>query len=71
MRLLTTLTLLLLVFAQASRAGANQGRPSELKGLRRVYVDAGDSRKDRARIVEELQRSKVGVEVVDAPEGPS
>ena len=67
MRLLTAVTLLLLVCAPASRAQErSQGSPSELKGLRRVYVDAG--RKDRARIVEELQRSKVGVEVVDAPE---
>lgn len=70
MRLLMAVTLLLLVFAPVSRAqGRGQGSPSELKGLRRVYVDAGASRKDRARIVEELQRSKVGVEVVDAPEG--
>jgi hypothetical protein len=70
MRLLTAVTLLLLVFAPASRAQErSQGSPSELKGLRRVYVDAGASRKDRARIVEELQRSKVGVEVVDTPEG--
>jgi hypothetical protein len=69
MRLLTAATLLLLVFAPASRAQErSQGSPSELKGLRRVYVDASASRKDRARIVEELQRSKVGVEVVDAPE---
>jgi hypothetical protein len=70
MRLLTAVTLLLLVFAQASRAQErSQGSPSELKGLRRVYVDAGTGRKDRARIVEELQRSKTGVEVLDGPEG--
>ena len=70
MRLLTAVTLLLLVFAPASSAQErSQGSPSELKGIRRVYVDAGASRKDRARIVAELQRSKVGVEVVDAPEG--
>src|SRR5918997_1515715 len=57
-------------FAPASRAQErSQGSPAELKGLRRVYVDAGANRKDRARIVEELRRSKVGVEVVDAPEG--
>jgi hypothetical protein len=69
MRLLTAVTLLLLVFAPASRAQErSQGSPSELKGLRRVYVDAGASRKDRARIVEELQKSKVGIEIVDAPE---
>ena len=70
MILLTAVTLLLLVLAPAALAQErSQGSPSELKGLRRVYVDAGASRKDRARIVEELQRSKVGVEVVDAPEG--
>lgn len=40
-----------------------------MKGLKRIYVDAGARRNDRARIVEELRKSKVGVEVVDAPEG--
>ena len=69
MRLLTAVTLLLLAFTPASRAQErSQGSPSELKGLRRVYVDAGAGRKDRARIVEELRKSKAGVEVVDAPE---
>jgi hypothetical protein len=44
MRLLTAVTLLLLVFAPASRAQERiKGSPSELKGLRRVYVDAGAS----------------------------
>ncbi|HEX7313112.1 MAG TPA: hypothetical protein VF297_04295 [Pyrinomonadaceae bacterium] len=69
MRLLTAVTLLLLVFASAARAQERSlGSPSELKGLKRVYVDAGASRKDRARIVEALRKSKTGVEVVDAPE---
>jgi hypothetical protein len=69
MRLLTAVTLLLLAFAPASRAQErSQGSPSELKGLKRVYVDAGASRKDRERIVGALRKSKVGVEVVDAPE---
>ncbi len=38
-----------------------------MKGLKRVYVDAGAGLKNRARIVEALRKSKVGVEVVDAP----
>ena len=29
------------------------GKPSELKGLKRVYVDAGAGRKSRERIVDE------------------
>ena len=61
--------LLLLLCAPAHFAQERSyGSPSELKGLRRVYVDAGASRKSRERIVGELRKSKTGIEVVDAPE---
>src|ERR1044072_2466228 len=67
MRILTAVTLLLLLYVPASRAQERgYAGPSELKGLRRVYVDAGE--KNRARIAEELRKAKVGIEVVDAPE---
>lgn len=68
MSLLTVVTLLLF-FVPASLA-QEQGAagPAELKGLKRVYVDAGADRKNRARLVEALRKSKIGVEVVDAPE---
>lgn len=68
MRLLTAVTLLLLFVPASLAQERGPADPSELKGLKRVYVDAGDSRKNRERIVEELRKSKVGIEVVDAPE---
>ena len=66
MRLHAAVTLLFL-FATASPAQERvQGSPAELKGLKRVYVEAGAG--ERRSIVGELRKSKTGVEVVDAPE---
>ncbi|MET0645404.1 MAG: hypothetical protein ABW208_02220 [Pyrinomonadaceae bacterium] len=62
-------TTLLLLCAPAYFAQERvYGGPSELKGLKRIYVDAGASRKNRERIVDELRKSKAGIEVVEAPE---
>jgi hypothetical protein len=68
MRLLTAVTLLLLLVPASRAQERGHADPSELKGLKRVYVDAGTSRKNRELIVKELRKSKVGVEVLDAPE---
>lgn len=68
MRLLTAFTLLLLFVPAALAQERSDANPSELKGLKRIYVDAGAGRKDRARIVEALRKSKIGVEVLDTPE---
>lgn len=67
MRVLTAVALLSLFVAPASLAQERgYAGPSELKGLKRVYVEAGA--KERARIAAELRKSKTGIEVVDAPE---
>jgi hypothetical protein len=63
---LTAAVTLLLLFAPASPAQERgYAGPAELNGKRRVYVEAGG--KSRARIVDELRKSRTGVEVVDAP----
>ena len=63
MKLLPALALLLLL----APAGISQERgyagPSELKGVRRVFVDA--DQKNRERIVNKLKGSKVGFDVVE------
>ena len=62
-----TFVALLLLFVPASFAQERgYAGPTGLKGLKRVYVEAGE--KYRAKIAEELRRSGAGVEVVDAPE---
>lgn len=65
MRLVPAFALLLLL----APAGISQERgyagPSELKGLRRVFVEA--DQKNRERIVNELKGSGVGFEVVETP----
>src|ERR1043166_3776822 len=66
MRILTAVTLLLLFVPASLAQERGYAGPTELKGLKRIYVEAGEQY--RARLTDELRRSKVGVEVVDAPE---
>ena len=66
MKLLTAVSLLLLLFVNASHAQERgYAGPAELKGLRRIYVQAEGSH--LVRIMEKLRKSQTGVEVVDAP----
>jgi hypothetical protein len=44
------------------------GSPEELRGLRRVHVDARNNAKHRADIVSEIETANVGLQVVAAPE---
>lgn len=41
------------------------GQPSDLKGLKKVYVDSGPDTKSRDKIIEGLEKSKLGFEIVD------
>ncbi|HKP37927.1 MAG TPA: hypothetical protein VJT71_13805 [Pyrinomonadaceae bacterium] len=45
------------------------GKPEELKGLKKVFVDTGGNMKDRGRIEDEIRRSKIGVELLDSSDG--
>lgn len=63
MRLAPAFALLLLLAPAVISQERGYAGPSELKGVRRVFVDA--DRKDRERIVDELKGSKVGFEVVE------
>jgi hypothetical protein len=66
MKTLTAVTLLLLFVPASLAQERGYAGPAELKGVRRVYVEADE--KNRARIVDELRKSKTGVEVVDVRE---
>lgn len=41
------------------------GKPETLKGLTRVYIDAGPDLKTRNRIEEDLKKAKLGLEFVE------
>lgn len=41
------------------------GQPSDLKGLKKVYIDTGPDTKSRDQIIKDLEKSKIGFEIVD------
>ena len=45
------------------------GKPSDLKGVRRVFIDTGAEAKARERIAAAIEKAKLGVEVIGSPEG--
>jgi len=45
------------------------GKPSELKGLKKVFVDTGGDMKNRDRISNEIQKANLGVELLDSADG--
>lgn len=69
MRHLKLLILMLCLCPVALSQDSSSGRPSDLKGLKKVYVDAGADPKSRRRIVKELSRPGLGLTLLDTPEG--
>lgn len=65
MRTLTAVTLLLFFVPASLAQERGYAGPAELKGLKRVYVQAEG--KPLVQIMEKLRRSNTGVEVVDTP----
>jgi hypothetical protein len=45
------------------------GQPSELQGLKKVYVDTGADPKSRERIIRELSKPELGLTLLDGPDG--
>ena len=69
MRHLKLLILMLCLCPVAHSQDFSDGRPSDLKGLKKVYVDTGTDLKSRRRIINELNRPGLGLTLLDAPEG--
>src|SRR5258706_14520550 len=62
------LTLTLLAFCAPCYAQNDSyayGQPSDLKGLKKVYVDSGPDTKSRENIIKDLEKSKLAFEIVD------
>ena len=63
-----TLILFLLVILLPAFGHAQEyeyGKPSELKGLTKIYVDTNGNVKDRDRIIEDLHKASIGIAIVD------
>ena len=61
---------LMLTLLLTSHAPQTQyGKPEELKGLTKVFIDTGGNMKDRGRIENEIRKSRIGVELLDSEAG--
>ncbi len=45
------------------------GQPSDLQGLKKVYVDTGADLESRKRIIRELNKPELGLTLLDVPDG--
>ena len=45
------------------------GQPSDLQGLKKVYVDTGADPESRRRILRELNKPELGLTLLDGPDG--
>lgn len=62
---LIALSLYVLFAVNAHGQGYSYGQPSDLKGLKKVYVDTGADTKSRDSIIRDLQKAKLGFEIAD------
>lgn len=64
------LSILLLCLCLAAQAqDSPDGRPSDLKGLKKVYVDTTADPESRRRIIRELNKPELGLTLLDEPDG--
>ncbi len=45
------------------------GKPEEMKGLTKIFIDTDGDMKNRDRITEEVERAKLGVQLLDGADG--
>src|SRR5947209_1601349 len=64
-----TLLLILLLASVAIAQSIEYGKPSDLKGVRRIFVDTGTDLNDRERIIKEIKKAKLDVEILSSPDG--
>jgi hypothetical protein len=67
MKKITLFAFLLAAFVISSYAQKFEyGKPEELKNLKKVYVDTQADLKNRERIVQEIEKANVGLEIVES-----
>jgi hypothetical protein len=69
MRLALALAALLTLLPAAPNSGVSYGKPEELKGLKKIFVDTGVDLKNRERIIKEIKGAKLDVELLDSEAG--
>ena len=73
MKKVATLLFLLLVIlpfrASAQNSAMTYGKPEELKGLKKVFVDTNGDLKNRDRLQKEIQSADLGIELLDSSDG--
>lgn len=62
---LTALLFVFLCSVSGSAQDVTYGQPSDLKGLKKIYVSTGKDTNSRNKIVSELEKSKFGFEIAD------
>jgi len=62
------LILLIASTAVAQKESYAYGEPSDLKGLKKIYVDTGPDTKNRDSIIKDLRKADLGFEFVDDEE---
>ena len=67
-RLTTSLALIAFCASLCAAQDYAYGQPSDLKGLKKVYIDSGADTKNRDKIIKGLENSKLGFELVDEVE---
>jgi hypothetical protein len=55
------------LLAQVGRT--EYGKPDELKGLTKVFIDTAGDLKNRERIAKEIEKAKLGLTLLDSAEG--
>jgi len=65
---MTLLLLTLLTFLPTPQ-NTVYGKPEDMKGLRKVFVDTGGDLENRERITKEIEQAKLDVELLDSEEG--
>ena len=63
------LALLVPLFTAAQTSTISYGKPEELKGLTKVFVDTGADLKNRERMLKEIQSANLGLELLDSADG--
>jgi N-methylhydantoinase B/oxoprolinase/acetone carboxylase alpha subunit len=62
-------SIILIPITTFAQSGIEYGKTSELKGLKKVFVDTGGDMKNRERITKEIEKAKLGIELLDSVDG--
>jgi hypothetical protein len=68
-KILFVLLLLAAFSASVFSQEYENGKPSDLKGLTKIFINTGTNLKDRQRIIEQIEKAKLEVTFLDTDDG--